>query len=316
MFLVCGEALFDFFADPKAADSDASSLGFDAVAGGSPFNVAIGLKRLGRESALFTGLSTDFLGQRLARVLAREGVSSDYLIRLDDPTTLAMVALDPNGSPQYAFYNDRGADRGLALEHLPELNDSVRGIHIGSYSLVVSPTAETIQALVERESERRLISLDPNIRLQIEPDLARWRERIETLAQVAHIIKVSEEDLEALYSDRASEEVAQGWLSERCKIVIMTRGEQGVIVFTQAHGRSHVAACQVEMVDAVGAGDTFQAALLCWLDEHDLASPAGVAELTAAQIEAMLTFASAAAALTCSRRGPDLPRRDELAEIN
>lgn len=314
MFLVCGEALFDFFADPKAADSDSSSLGFEAVAGGSPFNVAIGLKRLGRESALFTGLSTDFLGQRLARVLAREGVSGDYLVRLDDPTTLAMVALDAEGSPQYAFYNERGADRGLTREHLPELDDRIRGIHIGSYALVVSPTAETIQALVERESERRLISLDPNIRLKIEPDLERWRERIETLAQVAHILKVSEEDLEALYGERTPEEVAAGWLSARCRLVIMTRGEKGVVAFSQAHGRAQLAACPVEMVDAVGAGDTFQAALLCWLDERGLASPAGVAELTAAQIEAMLKFASAAAALTCSRRGPDLPRRAELSD--
>ncbi|MHB0775974.1 carbohydrate kinase family protein [Halomonas sp. WWR20] len=315
MFLVCGEALFDFFAESTAADSDASSLSFEAVAGGSPFNVAIGLRRLGRDSALFTGISHDFLGQRLVRVLAREAVNGDYLVHLDAPTTLAMVALDADGSPQYAFYNDRGADRGLTPDALPHLDDDVRGIHVGSYSLVVSPTAETLQALVERESQHRLISLDPNIRLQIEPDIARWRERIEAMARMAHIIKVSEEDLETLYGGHDAQTIAAGWLSERCALVIMTRGAKGVKAFSATHGHSTLDACPVEMIDAVGAGDTFQAAMLCWLDEHDLASPAGVAALSAPQIEAMLSFASAAAALTCSRRGPDLPRREELAAI-
>ncbi|GAB2793490.1 carbohydrate kinase [Halomonas shantousis] len=314
MFLVCGEALFDFFAAPGAADGDASSLEFEAVAGGSPFNVAIGLRRLGCESALFAGLSTDFLGQRLARVLAREGVSRDYLVRLDDPTTLAMVALDAGGSPQYAFYNERGADRRLTAAHLPQLAADIRGLHVGSYSLVVSPTAETLQALVEREAEHRLISLDPNVRLQIEPDGERWRERIEALARQAHLIKVSEEDLVTLYGEHHAEAVAQGWLSERCQLVIMTRGGQGVTAFSRTHGRLTQAACPVEMVDAVGAGDTFQAAMLCWLDEQRLATPSGIADLSASQIEAMLRFAGRAAALTCTRRGPDLPHREELPD--
>ncbi|RKR06863.1 fructokinase [Kushneria sinocarnis] len=313
MFLVCGEALFDVFAESGRVAPDASSLGMEAVAGGSPFNVAIGLARLECESALLTGLADDLLGERLRAVLGREQVSTEFLATIDDAaTTLAMVGLDERGSPHYVFYNARGADRQLTRQHLPALDERIRGIHVGSYSLVVSPTAETLEALVTGENERRLITLDPNVRLKIEPDLARWRERLAVMTRHAHMIKVSEEDLESLYDD-APEEVIRGWLAgPSCALVILTRGERGVCAFTRAGDTVELPARRVEVVDTVGAGDTFQAALICWLEEHERATPAGVAGLDRSAIEAMLDFASRASALTCTRRGPDLPRRGEL----
>ncbi|WP_027348836.1 carbohydrate kinase family protein [Halotalea alkalilenta] len=311
MFLICGEALFDFFAQPDADDT-AARVAFEAVAGGSPFNVAVGLARLERDAALLTGMSTDFLGQRLCRVLEREGVDTRYLVRLDDATTLAMVALSPNGSPQYAFYHQHGADRALTLRDLPELADDVSAIHVGSYSLVVSPTAETLGALIEQEGAQRLVSLDPNVRLKIEPDLDRWREQIGYFAQHADLIKVSEEDLVSLYDDADGEQVVRRWLAARTSLVLVTRGERGVTVFTGKE-RYTLGTQPVEVVDAVGAGDTFQAAVLCWLDEQGKASREGVAGLERSEIERMVAFANAAAGITCTRRGPDLPRRAELA---
>ncbi|MDE1167967.1 MAG: carbohydrate kinase [Pseudomonas sp.] len=312
MFLVCGEALFDFFCEPDRF-SQTSRLGYQAVAGGSPFNVAIGLSRLGVESALLAGLSTDYLGQRLAHMLDEEGVRSDFVQHVEAPTTLAMVAVGADGSPQYSFRGEGCADRQLLPSQLPTLGEQVRGLHVGSFSLVVEPIASTLLELVRRESGRRLISLDPNVRLNPAPDIDLWRRRIAEFAGHAHLIKVSDEDLHLLYPGQDSAAIAQGWLSQQCQLVFITRGREGAQVFSRQHGSWSVPAREVATADTVGAGDTFQAALITWLTEQGLDSTEGLGQLTAAQLDAMLNFAVRAAALTCSKVGPDLPYRHQLA---
>jgi len=311
MYLVCGEALFDVFAGP--AGPQRNRLALEAVAGGSPFNVAVGLSRLGTPSALFTGISRDHLGQQLRQVIEDEGVDTRWLIDFDAPTTLAMVALGANGSPIYSFRGEGCADRLLRDEHLAPLSDDIRGIHVGSYSIVIAPIADTLLSLVRRESDRRLISLDPNIRLNVEPDLARWRERVEAIAVLAHLIKVSDEDLALLYPDEAPEAIAHRWLQGRCELVLLTRGGQGAQLFSARHGELHEAAMAVDVRDTVGAGDTFQAALLSYLHAHRLDSPVALAQIERGQLQALLSFAVRAAAITCTHRGPDLPYRYEIA---
>ena len=311
MYLVCGEALFDFFSEDDASGL-ASTVNFKAIAGGSPFNVAVGLRRLGVDSAFFGGLSTDYLGQRLQQVLQEEGVRPDYLLDFAAPTTLAMVAVGANGSPHYSFRGEGCADRQLNLSHLPSLGPEVRGLHIGSFSLVVQPIADTLLALVQRESGQRLITLDPNVRLNPEPNIDLWRERIATLVTLADMIKVSDEDLSLLYPEQDPQRVIEGWLEHRCHIVFLTRGGEGATVFSRAHGSWSVPACSVKIADTVGAGDTFQAALITWLTEQGLDSVEGVQRLGREQIDAMLKFAAHAAALTCSKTGPDLPYRHQL----
>ncbi|QLC73020.1 carbohydrate kinase [Pseudomonas sp. LPB0260] len=312
MYLVCGEALFDVFSLDEGARS--SQLELQAIAGGSPFNVAVGLRRLAADSALFAGISTDFLGERLRKVLHEEGVSDAYLVPSDAPTTLAMVAVDAQGVPQYSFRGEGCADRMLGLEHLPALEARVRGIHVGSYSLVVTPVADTLFELVRRESDRRLISLDPNVRLGVEPSIELWRQRVEAFAAQAHLIKVSEEDLALLYPQRRPEDVVSQWLSQRCQLVFLTHGSDGASVHSRQHGRWAVPAQAVDTRDTVGAGDTFQAALLAYLSRHGLDSPQALATLSHRHIEAMLGYAVRAAAVTCSRIGPDLPYAHELEQ--
>ncbi|MDR7056657.1 fructokinase [Pseudomonas koreensis] len=312
MYLVCGEALFDFFSENDASGL-ASKVNFKAIAGGSPFNVAVGLRRLGVDSALFGGLSTDYLGRRLQQVLQEEGVRPDYLVDFAAPTTLAMVAVGTNGSPHYSFRGEDCADRQLSEAHLPTFGDEVRGLHIGSFSLVVQPIGDTLLKLVQRESGKRLISLDPNVRLNPEPNINLWRERIATLVQLADLIKVSDEDLSLLYPEQDPQNVIEGWLEHRCQIVFLTRGGDGATVFSRAHGSWSVPANQVQIADTVGAGDTFQAALITWLTEHSLDSVEGVQQLSREQIDGMLRFAVQAAALTCSKTGPDLPYRHQLS---
>ena len=311
MYLVCGEALFDFFSEEDAS-GQASKVNYKAIAGGSPFNVAVGLRRLGIEAGLLGGLSTDFLGRRLLQVLKDEGVSERFLVEFAAPTTLSMVAVGANGSPQYNFRGEGCADRLLEVAHLPELGDDIRGLHIGSFSLVVQPVGDTLLTLVQRESGKRLISLDPNVRLNPQPDIQLWRDRVAQLVQHADLIKVSDEDLHLLYPDQAPESVLQGWLQHRCQLVFLTRGGDGATVFSRQHGSWSASAVKVVMADTVGAGDTFQAALIAWLTEQQLDSVGGLQQLTRAQIDAMLAFAVRAAALTCTKTGPDVPYRRQL----
>jgi len=314
MFLVCGEALFDLFVDP-AQSKLPREIPFKAIAGGSPFNVAVGLSRLGVKSALMTGVSTCFLGKQLQQVLEDEGVSTDYLVPLEEATTtLSLVAVDARGVPSYCFYGQSGADRKLLPSDLPKLSSDIRGIHLGSYSLVVSPTSESLYQLVSNASKDLLITLDPNVRLNVEPDLNVWRQKIEAFAKHAHIIKVSEEDLELLYPGADLEQIAHSLLSSQCRLVFLTQGERGVTLFSHQHDRWSCAAHKITPVDTVGAGDTFQAALITYLVEQGFDTPEQLDQLSRAHLDAMLSFALAASALTCQRSGPDLPRRHELAQ--
>ena len=112
MFLAAGDALFDVFPSSR---SSAGQRSLDAVVGGSPLNVALGLARLGRPAGLLSAVSTDPLGQQIADFLETNGVSTDYLVRTDRHTTLAMIATDASGQPNYRFYTEGSADVGLDI---------------------------------------------------------------------------------------------------------------------------------------------------------------------------------------------------------
>ncbi|MEY2728924.1 MAG: hypothetical protein RL584_50 [Pseudomonadota bacterium] len=306
-FAVCGEALFDVFATAHTA----TGITLDARLGGSPFNVAVGLQRMGQQAALVTPLSTGFLGQRLVQALREEGVDLSLAPPTSAPTTLSLVGLDAAGLPSYAFYGDGCADRALGASILEQWPDDVDAIHLGSYAAVVGETAQTLRRLVEREQHRSLIAYDPNVRLNVQPDLQVWREQLQWMLPRAHVLKVSEEDLGLLYPGQPWEPWARQAAQAGVGLVVVTRGEQG------AYARCGAVSAQVpphavQVVDTVGAGDTFQAALLTWLAEHGCLSGAGLARLDPAGLQQLLAFAARAAAVTCGRRGADLPRRDEL----
>ena len=308
MFVVSGEALFDVF----AVGATPTGLALDARVGGSPFNVAVGLARLGQRSAFFGGVARGFAGERLMQALADEGVAITAVARLDAPATLSLVGLDAQGVPSYAFYGEAGADRMLPLTALAQVPPAAAAYHFGSYAMVVEPVASTQRALVERECRRSLIAYDPNVRLNVEPDVARWRAVLGWMAARCHLLKISEEDLGLLCPGAAPAEIAAGWLDAGVALVVVTRGSEGALAWTTRH-HVGVPAVACELVDTVGAGDSFHAALLAWCAETGRLSPAALHELDAPDIEAALAFAVRAAAITCSRRGADLPRRAEVA---
>lgn len=314
MILSCGDALYDVFMGARAAGAeDTSRLALDARVGGSPLNVAMALSRLGQSAGFFAKVSTDPFGQNLVAHLASEGVDTGLCVRTDAPTTLAVVALDAKGVPSYSFYTSGTADRSLESSELPEqLPDAIRVIHIGSYATALEPTASSLEELVTRERTRRFISYDPNLRPSIVPDRGVWRARVAALTARAHLVKASIEDIAFLYPGTDERTMLKEWLEGGVSLAVATRGEAGAIAITAAGVVAEVPTPRVKVVDTVGAGDTFQAALLTWLSENDRLSPEGIAALSQAELGKLLEFAARAASITCSRRGADMPRRAEL----
>lgn len=307
MFVVCGEALMDVF----AADPTPTGMLLDARVGGSPFNVAVGLARLAQPVSFFGALSSGFLGDRLLAAMKQESVIIDAVQRVDAPTTIGLVGLDERGVPAYSFYGAGCADRLLAAEALASLPAQIDAINIGSYATVVEPIASTLRTLVERESARTLIAYDPNIRLNVEPDLQPWRDTLNWMLPRCHLLKISDEDLHLLMPGIGIEEFAAEALRHGVSLVIVTGGAAGATAWT-SQVKVSGAPVKVDVVDTVGAGDTFQAGVLTWLAERDKLSAAFLGALNTVELESMLSFAAAAAAITCSRRGADMPRRSEL----
>ena len=307
MFIVCGEALFDVF----STGATSTGLGFDGRIGGSPFNVALGLARLKQPVSFLGGIGSGFAGDRLMQALGDDGIGTGCVARLDAPTTLSLVGVDARGVPSYAFYGHGCADRLLQPAHLDAVPDTALAFHFGSYAMVVRPVADTQRQLVEREHGRRVIAYDPNIRLNVEPDLAVWRNTLDWMLSRCDLLKVSDEDLGLLFPGRPIEAFIDSALTAGAAWVVVTRGERGAVGAT-SRDRVDLPGETVKVVDTVGAGDTFQAALLTWLAENNKLTPAAVRAMDGTDLQRALAFAIKAAAITCGRRGADLPRRAEL----
>lgn len=307
MYLVCGEALFDVFTE----DSDnLSSVSMNARPGGSPFNVAIGISRLGESSALLVGLSTDVLGTKLEKILVSESVSTDYLVRTGRRTTLSLVTVNDQGQPEYVFYGAESADCSLTSAELPELDDKIKGLHFGSYSIAVKPVADAFFALLEKAGDR-FVSIDPNVRPTIEPDMQVWRDRIAQYAQYVQLLKISAEDMAFLYPDTSHKQMVDEWLSAGVQLVVITDGDKEVNAWTRSGLHSRQVPVIDQVVDTVGAGDTFQAALLSQLAEGGNPRQT-VIDLDQTRLDALINYAVRAASITCSRCGADLPFKKEV----
>ena len=311
MYLVCGEALFDVFIDSESNNS--GSLRLEAHPGGSPFNVAIGIARLGGRAALLTGMSQGALGEHLVRTLKQESVSTEYLVRSGKRTTLSIVGVDNLGQPDYEFYGLGSADCNVTSELIPAIGPEISGLHFGSYSIAVQPIADAFASLATTVTNR-FISVDPNVRKMVEPDLEIWRLRMKEYASCADLMKFSMEDLRTLYPNVENGKLVNMFLDAGVKLVVITDGGRAVSAWTNKDHVVRVTPPVTSVVDTVGAGDSFQAALLVKLSEEGAGNPKeAVVSLDKKRLENLLNFAVQAARITCRRRGADLPRRTEMS---
>lgn len=312
MILVCGEALIDLFVDTGDPEGLRDGLAARAVAGGSPFNLAFGISRLGAGSGFLGGLSEDGFGRLLSARLESEGVDITHAKLSRRPTPLAVVATGADGHPAYTFHAENCAACDLTAEDVRFDLAGVSAIALGSFPLILEPVGTTLVGLVERSAGRCVISIDPNLRPGLIPDLVLWHARFDGLVRHAAIVKVSVEDLEAAYGTEVDGAViAAGWLAAGVQLVVVTDGPRGATAH-HACGTVAVPGRAVRVVDTVGAGDSFHAAMLARLERDGGLTREAIAGLDRDRLHALLTEAAVAAGITCSRRGADLPTLDAV----
>lgn len=308
MILCCGEALIDMIPTPTLSGTD----GFVPMSGGAVFNTAIALGRLGQPVGMVSGISTDMFGQQLLVELKASGVDTDLVVHSDRHTTLAFVQL-VDGQARYAFFDENSAGKMLRPSDMPKLPDGVTALFLGGISLAVEPGANAYLDLVAQQRGQRLLMLDPNIRPGFIQDEAAFRQRINRLIGMSDILKISDEDLDWLAADNSSLEKRVGALMALGPaLVIVTKGKDGADAWAANGARASAPGRVVDVVDTIGAGDTFNAAVLAKLSEDGLLTRPAIQNLGAEQMRLALDFGVAAASITVARRGANPPRRHEL----
>lgn len=303
MILVCGEALIDMVDNGDGARRPAP--------GGGPFNTARALARLGVPTAFLGRLSDDAFGRLLAARLTDDGVSLALTSFGSEPTTTAFADVDNDGIAEFEFFVEGTSAPNLTLDMIAdELPTAVKAIHIGTLGLVLEPMASSLVELVGRESGRRLLMLDPNIRPAnvSEPE---YRPRLDWLISKSTIVKASGADLTWLYPGLDQVAAADRLLACGPRLILVTLGAAGAYGATR-DVRVTVNGPQVRVVDTIGAGDTFGAAALAWLQARDSLRP----DLTLAkdEVASLLRFACLAASITCTRAGAEPPWLSEMLE--
>jgi fructokinase len=304
MIVTCGEALIDMI----PMHNHAGQQGFEPLVGGAIFNTAIGLGRLGVETAMLSGISMDVFGEQLVEGLQNSHVNTELLIRSTLPTTLAFVRLT-NGNASYTFYDENSAGRSVKLADILELPDSVECLYFGGISLISEPGAEAYCQLAEREAKTKVIVLDPNIRTGFIDDEKTYRVRLNRMLAVADIIKVSDEDLDWLVPGGA--DIAEKVLRLRQplnKLIVVTRGSESCLAFGPV-GALMVEQLveKVEIVDTVGAGDTFNSGFLFSIVQQGCMHKEVVGSLNVEQVSLALAYGAKVAAVTISRAGANPP---------
>jgi fructokinase len=300
VIVVAGEALVDLIARPDGTIA--------GVPGGGPYNAARAIGRLGVPVAWAGCLSSDRFGRALEAGLTADGVALDLVQRTDLPTTLALAELDASGAATYRFYTEGTSAPALLPGAFADgLPAGTRAVHAGTLGLVLEPIATTLTALVAALPDDLLLLVDPNCRPSTVRDPAEYRSRMADVLSRADVVKVSVEDLAFL---RPGDDVATGvaWLvALGPRVVLVTDGGGAVRVVTGG-ASIDVDVPPIEVVDTVGAGDTFGGAALACL-VHD-----GVtrASLDADAATRAARFGVRAAAAACTRAGADPPTLAEL----
>lgn len=306
MILCCGEALIDML--PRV--SAEGELAFAPYAGGAVFNTSIALGRLGTAPGFFSGMSTDLFGELLDTKLSEAGVSFDLAVRSARPTTLAFVRLT-DGQATYTFYDENTALRMMTEADLPPLPDTVSALFFGGISLMGEPCGTAYEALLTRETATRVTMIDPNIRPSFIADRAGYVARIKSMMALSDIVKLSDEDLHWLEGDGDLAGLAQELIGRGTKVVLITEGAKGATGYTE-NRTVFVPANKVEVVDTVGAGDTFNAGFLAGLQKAGSLDKAALADLPADTLRDALSMGIRAAAVTVSRAGANPPWDHEL----
>lgn len=315
MFVVAGESLIDLVAKPTTGDGEVE---MSAHAGGSPYNCAIALARLGQKSGFLCPISKDSFGDLLMAPLTDAGVVPLVKARSDCNTTLAVVTRNARGLPAYAFYRQGTAERDISREKLlAALPHTIDLFQIGGFLPIEPEDADIWLDVVKSVAARgAILSIDPNVRPSLISDFAGYKQRVGTFLDLAHIIKMSDEDLAALDPALSVEEHAAALLARpNAELVVVTMGEEGSRAFTKAaHARAPIHRPE-KFGDTVGAGDSLMAGILTALAERDALEVGKPGALDERALGEILLFGAVTAGLNCGFVGCNPPTRAQVQAV-
>lgn len=311
MFVVGGESLIDLVPVSSAPGAERQ-----AIAGGSPFNCAIALAKLGNSTGFLCPISQDEHGDLLLAPLRDAGVEVLLRDRVPEPTTKAIVTFNEKMQASYVF--ERGADHAFTREGLLEaLPEQVELYQIGGFAPILVEDAEKWMAVVKAAIGRgATISIDINVREKLVDDEEGYRQRLSDFLDLAHVIKLSEEDHEWLEPGVTIEEHAQLLLDRpNCELVVVTLGEHGSRAFSNVAEASAGIYAPPVFGDTVGAGDSLMAGILTWLHETGALKLGKLGTLDAAALATTLRFGAVVAGLNCAQKGCKPPTRAEVNAV-
>ncbi|MDP9845989.1 carbohydrate kinase family protein [Streptosporangium lutulentum] len=312
---VLGECVADAFVSEGASPGEPGGasrgeLTLRVLPGGSPANTAVALSRLGTSTRFLGRISRDSFGAQFRAHLGASGVDLTGCVTAGEPSTLAVATLDESGQAVYTFYAEGSADwQWTAAELTAERLGDVSCLHTGSLALVRAPGAGVVEELLAGAAARATVSIDPNVRAGF-VDLAVYRERMPRWCALADIVKLSDDDLEQIHPGEPVERVCDAWHTAGARLIVITRGSRGAIVSLDGE-RATVPAPPTDVVDTVGAGDSFTAGLLHRLHTSGLLG-GRLGDLDLDRATDAAAFAARVAALTCSVAGANPPWARDL----
>jgi fructokinase len=305
---VCGELVADLIEQPDGL--------LRPLAGGSPANTALACARLGMPVEFLGRFGGDEFGRRARDRLVAAGVGLNGSIQAREPSTLAVATTDAAGHARYAFWTGGTADwqwTDAELDGAPA--PGTRAVHTASVASWTLPGALPMLAMVGRARAAGdvLVSYDPNTRPALMSPQS--RDLIDQAIARAHLVKVSDEDLATLHPGTEPLDAAARWLSAGPSLVVVTSGPAGATALRAGRTPVQVPSAQVDVVDTIGAGDTFTAGLLLALLEllPEAEPGSGLRALSDDDVRRALDTAAAAAGITCTRAGCEPPTAAELA---
>ena len=314
--IICaGEILYDFISTTKGTGL-AKAVEFAKKPGGSPFNIAIGLSRLGMKVAFLVKIGDDEFGGALKELLASEGVDMSCVVEgAGHNTTLAMAAVDARGKPEFRFYRENAADISLTVDELPPITPrETSAFSFGSLALADNPVGDAILSVFEKMRANGVLTvLDPNVRPLYVNDRPIYKKRLKYLIPLVDVLKLSDDDLAWLTGTRIIEEGVSRLGCNHAGLVIVTEGPKGARAIWRGE-TIRVPCPDVEVAETTGCGDSFIAGVISKLAPLERN---GVAEMTPVFLKNTLAWANACASIVATRYGAanSMPYAPEVEEF-
>ena len=288
---------------------------FLPVPGGAPANVAIGLAKLGVDSALISKIGDDPFGRLLRSVILQNRVDISQLkVDRESRTTLAFISTREDGERDFCFYRNPGADMMLSAEEISEgFIKTARVFHYGSISMISDPSySATLKALEYAKKYGLVISYDPNVRLSLWDSENQVKQRIIEGLHNSDLVKLNNDELEFITGISDIKQGSDILLKYGPEMVVVTQGDKGSF-FNNGRTCSFIGSYKVHTIDTTGCGDSFTSAILAKFLQK-IKQGKDPFDLDGEEMEDILRFANAAGALTATKKGviPSLPTQEDL----